>query len=419
MLSSNIQQAVTELAKGRIVVLVDDEQKNEGDLVMAAARATPEAVAFMVRHTSGVICAALPGRRLDELQLPLMPADNTDAQRGAFTVSVDARHGTTTGISAADRVATIRALIHPDTKPGDLARPGHIFPLRAVEGGVLRRMRPTEATVDLARAAGLYPAGILAEVVNDDGALARGRQLETFAETHGLTIASIGDLVQYRRRTEQLVKRLSQARLPTRHGDFAIHVYESLIDGIQHVALVMGDVASIANVLVRVHSECLTGDIFGSMRCDCGRQLDEAFARVAAEGRGVIVYLRGHEGRGIGIGHKVSAYRLQDQGRDTLEANLELGLPVDARDYSVGAQILADLGVTSIRLMTNNPAKYDSIAEFGLSISERVPLVTKPTRHNLQYLRAKQQKMGHLLDLAEDKPSRSMSLDRVCASAVE
>jgi 3,4-dihydroxy 2-butanone 4-phosphate synthase/GTP cyclohydrolase II len=415
---AKIQQAIAALAQGRIVILVDDErQKNECDLVLAAARVTPGAVAFMVRHTSGVICAALPGPRLDELRLPLMLADNTDARRAAFTISVDARHGTTTGISAADRVATVRALIHPDTSPADLTRPGHIFPLRAVEGGVLRRARPTEATVDLARAAGLYPAGILAEVVNDDGSMARGRDLEKFAETHDLPIVSIADLVRHRRRTEPLIRRLSQARLPTRYGDFTIHAYESIVDGMQHVALVMGDVASAPSVLVRVHSECLTGDLFGSMRCDCGRQLDQALSRISAEGRGVVVYLRGHEGRGIGIGHKVSAYRLQDQGRDTLQANLELGLPADTRDYSVGAQILKDLGMSSMRLMTNNPAKYDGIAEFGLVISERVPLITEPNRHNVQYLRTKQEKMGHVLGFPAD--IRTMQGGRICAGPAE
>ena len=417
---TKIQQAVTALAQGRMVIVVDDEgQRTEGDLVMAAECVTPQAMAFMVRHTSGVICAALPGRRLDELRLPLMAADNSDTRRAAFTISVDARNGTTTGISAADRVATVRSLIHAETKPGDLTRPGHIFPLRAVDGGVLRRARPTEAAVDLASAAGLNPAGVLAQIANDDGTMARGGDLERFAATHGLEIVSIADLVRHRRRTEPLIKRLSQARLPTRYGDFTIPAYESLVDGIQHVALVMGDVASAPNVLVRVHSECLTGDLFGSMRCDCGRQLDEAFSRISAEGRGVVVYLRGHEGRGIGIGHKVSAYRLQDQGRDTLQANLELGLPADKRDYSVGAQILADLGMTGMRLMTNNPAKYDGIAEFGLTIRERVPLITEPTHHNVQYLRTKQEKMGHVLGFPGDKAVRLVPVGRMCAGPAE
>jgi 3,4-dihydroxy 2-butanone 4-phosphate synthase/GTP cyclohydrolase II len=415
-----IQQATAALAQGRVVVLLDDEnQKNEGDLIVAAERITPQAVAFMMRHTSGVICAALPGRRLDELQLPLMTADNTSVRRAAFTISVDARKGTTTGISASDRAATMRALVHPDTKPSDLVRPGHVFPLRAVEGGVLRRMRPTEATVDLAKAAGLYPAGMLAEVMNENGTMARGADLERFAQTHDLPIVSVSDVVRYRRRTEPLIKGLSQARLPTRYGDFTIHAYESLVDGIEHVALVMGNVVGAPDVLVRVHSECLTGDLFGSMRCDCGGQLDEAFRRISAERRGVVVYLRGHEGRGIGIGHKVSAYRLQDQGRDTLQANLELGLPADRRDYSVGAQILANLGITSLRLMTNNPAKYDGIAEFGLTISERVPIITEPTRDNVQYLRTKQEKMGHVLGFPGDKTMRSVPAGRVSTGPAE
>jgi 3,4-dihydroxy 2-butanone 4-phosphate synthase/GTP cyclohydrolase II len=374
---------------------------------MAAERVTPQAMAFMIRHTSGVICASLPGRRLDELHLPLMVSENSESMGTAFTVSVDARKGTTTGISAADRAATVLALVRSGTRPEDLARPGHIFPLRAVEGGVLRRAGHTEAAVDLARAAGLYPAGILSEIVNDDGTMARRPELESFANTHDLPILSIDDLIRFRRRTEKLVTHMSQARLPTRYGDFTIHAYESLIDGVQHTALVMGDVTGATDVLVRVHSECLTGDLFGSMRCDCGGQLAEALTRIAAEGRGVVVYLRGHEGRGIGLGHKVRAYRLQDQGRDTLQANLELGLPADQRDYSVGAQILADLGMTSMRLMTNNPAKYDGIAEFGLTISERLPLITEPTLDNVQYLRTKQAKMGHLLGFPSDAAAKS------------
>jgi 3,4-dihydroxy 2-butanone 4-phosphate synthase/GTP cyclohydrolase II len=402
MLISRVKQALAALAQSRPVIVMDDERReNEGDLIVAAERVTVEAMAFMIRHTSGVICAALPGSRLDALRLPLMVGANSEPMRTAFTVSVDARGGTTTGISAADRTATVRALVSPDTKPEDLTRPGHIFPLRALEGGVLRRAGHTEAAVDLARAAGLYPAGILAEVVNDDGTMARRPQLERFARDNDLSIMSIDDLIRFRRRNEQLVARVSQARLPTRYGDFIIHAYESRIDGVAHTALVKGDVAGASDVLVRVHSECLTGDLFGSIRCDCGPQLDEALSRISAEGRGVVVYLRGHEGRGIGIGHKVRAYQLQDQGRDTLQANIELGLPGDGRDYSIGAQILADLGLTSIRLMTNNPIKYESIADFGLKISARVPLITTPTLHNVQYLRTKQAKMGHLLGLPE------------------
>ena len=420
MTTAKVQQAVAALAEGRFVIVVDDERQiNEGDLVMAAERVTTEAMAFMMRHTSGVICAALPGKRLDELHLPLMAAGSNDGNRAAFTISVDARNGTTTGISAGDRVATVQALIRSDAKPTDLTRPGHIFPLRAAEGGVLRRTRPTEAAVDLARAAGLYPAGILAEVVNDDGTMARGSHLVEFAETHGLPIVSIGDLVRFRRRTERLTKRLSAARLPTRYGVFTIHAYESIVDGMQHVALVMGDVAGKPNVLVRVHSECLTGDLFGSMRCDCGRQLEQALSRISAEHRGVIVYLRGNEGRGIGTGHKVGAYQLQDQGCGTLEANLELGLPAHQRDYSVGAQILADLGMTSLRLMTNSPTKYDGIAAFGLSISERVPLITEPTLDNVQYLRTKQEKMGHVLGFPRDVTLASMPAGRMCTGPAE
>lgn len=421
MTIARVQQAIAAFAQGRFVLLVDDErQKNEGDLVMAAERVTPEAMAFMMRYTSGVICAALPGQRLDELHLPLMAAGNHEGSRSAFTISVDARDGATTGISAADRVATVRALIRADAKPTDLTRPGHVFPLRAVEGGVLCRMRPTEAAVDLARAAGLYPAGILAEVVNDDGTMARGASLGRFAETHGLTIVSIGDLARFRRRTEQLVRRLSQARLPTRHGVFTIHAYESIVDGTQHVALVMGDIAREPNVLVRVHSECLMGDLFGSTRCDCGRQLDEAFSRISAEGRGVVVYLRGRAARGgIGIGHQVDAYRLQDQGLDTFEANLELGLPADQRDYSVGAQILADLGMTSLRLMTNNPAKYYGIAEFGLTIGERVPLIAEPTPSDLEYPPTEQEKMGHVLGFSPAVTLATMSAGRFSSGSAE
>jgi 3,4-dihydroxy 2-butanone 4-phosphate synthase / GTP cyclohydrolase II len=405
---SRTKQALAALAQGRPVIVLDDERReDEGDLIVAAERVTVETMAFLIRHTSGVICTALPGRRLDALRLPLMVTENSESMRTAFTVSVDARRGTTTGISAADRATTVRALVSPDTKPEDLARPGHIFPLRAIEGGVLRRPGHTEAAVDLARAAGLNPAGILAEIVNDDGTMARRPELERFATNHDLTIMSIADLIQYRRRTEKLVARVSQARLPTRHGEFTIHAYESVVDGMQHTALVKGDVVGAANVLVRVHSECLTGDVFGSIRCDCAPQLDEALSRISVEGRGVVVYLRGHEGRGIGIGHKVRAYQLQDQGRDTLQANLDLGLPVDGRDYSFGAQILADLGITSMRLMTNNPAKYEGIAEFGLTINKRVPLITTPTPYNGQYLRTKQVKMGHLLGLPKDAAVRS------------
>lgn len=401
------RQALAALSEGRFVIVVDDDTpESGGDLVMAAERIAGKDMTFMIRHTSGVICAAMPGWRLDELNLPLMVAENSE-RRAAYTISVDARSGTTTGISAADRVATVQALIRPETMPSDLTRPGHIFPLRASDGGVLKRKGRTEAAVDLTRATGLYPAGILAEMVKDSGAIARRPDLDMLAHTYDFPIVSLDDIIRFRRRTEQLVKPISHARLPTSYGDFRIHVYESLIDSIQHTALVMGDVASASDVLVRVHSECLTGDLFGSTRCDCGRQLHDAMSRIATAGRGVIVYLRGHEGRGVGLGHKVRAYGLQDQGRDTLQANLELGLPADKRDYSVGAQILADLGMTSMRLMTNNPAKYDGIAEFGLTISERLPLITEPTPDNVQYLQTKQNKMGHLLGFPKEAAAQN------------
>jgi 3,4-dihydroxy 2-butanone 4-phosphate synthase / GTP cyclohydrolase II len=397
---TKIENAIAAVSRGELVVVVDDaDRENEGDLIMAAEKATPETMAFMIRHTSGVICMPVEGHRLDELQLPLMVANNTESQRTAFTVSVDAKHGTTTGISAADRATTVRALLDPGTRAEDLARPGHIFPLRYRDGGVLKRAGHTEASVDLARLAGCYPAGVLSEVVNDDGSMARLPALEQFAADHGLQIISIADLIRYRRHREKLVRRVSEARIPTRHGDFTAYVYASLLDGVEHMAFVRGEVAGSTDVLVRVHSECLTGDVFGSLRCDCGVQLDLALERVAAEGEGVVVYLRGHEGRGIGLGHKLRAYRLQDQGRDTVEANVELGFPVDSREYGIGSQILVDLGITTMRLMTNNPAKYGGLEGYGLEIVERVPLRTEPTDENISYLRAKQDKLGHFLDI--------------------
>ncbi len=401
---SEIEPAVAAIARGELVVVVDDaDRENEGDLIMAADKITPEAMGFMVRHTSGVICMPMVGERCDELQLPLMVSNNTEQHRTAFTVSVDARIGTTTGISAADRATTVRTLIDPQTRPDDLARPGHIFPLRYRDGGVLKRAGHTEAAVDLARLAGLNPAGVLAEVVNDDGTMARFPELEVFAEEHGLLMISIADLVRHRRRREKLVKRVAEARIPTKHGDFTAYVFGSLLDDVEHIAFVRGEVAGKQNVLVRVHSECLTGDVFGSLRCDCGVQLDTALAQVAAEGEGIVVYLRGHEGRGIGLGHKMRAYRLQEEGRDTVEANEDLGLPIDSREYGIGAQILVDLGVTTMRLMTNNPAKYGGLDGFGLEIVDRVPLATVPTAENIAYLRAKQQKMGHLLDIEDEQ----------------
>jgi 3,4-dihydroxy 2-butanone 4-phosphate synthase/GTP cyclohydrolase II len=399
---TKIEQAIDAIARGDLVIVVDDaDRENEGDLIMAAEKITPESMAFMIRHTSGVICMPLEAERLDELQLPLMVANNTEAQRTAFTVSVDARHGTTTGISAADRATTVKALLGANTRPDDLARPGHIFPLRYREGGVLKRAGHTEASVDLARLAGCYPGGVLAEVVNDDGSMARMPQLEEFAEEHGLVLISIADLIRFRRHREKLVRRVSEARIPTRHGEFTGYVFESLLDGVEHLAFVRGEVAGAENVLVRVHSECLTGDVFGSMRCDCGVQLDLALERVAAEGQGAVVYLRGHEGRGIGLGHKMRAYTLQDEGRDTVEANVELGFPPDSREYGIGSQILVDLGISTMRLMTNNPQKYGGLDGYGLQIVERVPLHVAPTSENIAYLRTKQDKLGHLLDLEQ------------------
>jgi 3,4-dihydroxy 2-butanone 4-phosphate synthase / GTP cyclohydrolase II len=400
MTVARIEDALAAIARGEMVVVVDDAaRENEGDLIMAAEKATPAALAFMVRHTSGVVCASLAAERLDALQLPLMVADNHEAQRTAFTVTVDYRHGTTTGISATDRAATLRALADPAIGPGDFARPGHIFPLRARPGGVLERRGHTEAACDLARLAGLRPCGVLCEIVNDDGSMARPRELQAFAARHRLPLVSIADLVAYRRRSEPLVRAVADARMPTAHGVFQARVYRAG-DGVEHLALVMGDVRGRSGVLVRVHSECLTGDVFGSIRCDCGAQLDAAMAKVAAAGAGVVVYLRGHEGRGIGLVSKLHAYKLQDLGRDTVEANLELGLPVDARSYDVGAQILTDLGVTTMLLMSNNPAKFVELEGYDLRIVGRVPLLIAPNHENASYLRTKQDKLGHQLDLS-------------------
>jgi 3,4-dihydroxy 2-butanone 4-phosphate synthase / GTP cyclohydrolase II len=398
-----VEEAVEDIRAGRMVIVVDDvDRENEGDLILAAEKATPEALAFMIRHTSGVVCMPVVGERLDELNIPLMVSGSPDLQRTAFTVSVDVIHGTTTGISAADRAATIRAVIDENTTPTDLVRPGHVFPLRYCEGGVLKRAGHTEAAVDLARLAGLSPAGVLCEIVNDDGSMARLPDLVRFAARHGLKVISIADLIEYRRRREQLVRKVAEARIPTIYGEFDAVGYESLVDGRVHVAMVLGDVRDGRDILVRVHSECLTGDVFQSLRCDCGTQLDDALGKIGAAGRGVLLYIRGHEGRAIGLTHKLRAYRLQEQGRDTVEANQELGFAPDPRDYGIGAQILYDLGVRSMRLLTNNPAKRAGLEGYGLSIVERVPLQTRPTEHNLAYLKAKREKLGHLLDNLEE-----------------
>ena len=403
---SDIATALEAFGRGEILVVVDDEDReNEGDLIMAAEHVTPEKVAFFLHHTSGFICTVITSERAAELDLRPMVEQNTESMRTAFLVSVDYRHGTSTGISAHDRAATVQALVDPATRPGDLARPGHILPLEAREGGVLKRAGHTEATVDLARLAGLYPAGILCEIVDEDKmGMARQPELRRFAREHDLHMISIADLIRYRRRTEKLVRLVSEARIPTGWGDFQAYVYENVLDGEQHLAMVKGDITATDNTLVRVHSECLTGDVFGSMRCDCGVQLDAAMKMIADEGAGVVVYLRGHEGRGIGIGHKIRAYELQDGGLDTVEANEEQGLPIDSREYGIGAQILVDLGVTSMRVITNNPAKYGGLDGFGLDITERVPSLTAPNPENIRYLKTKAEKMGHLLEGLDDLP---------------
>jgi 3,4-dihydroxy 2-butanone 4-phosphate synthase/GTP cyclohydrolase II len=371
--------------------------ENEGDLVVAASHATPETMAFFVRHTSGLICAPVTNQRADELDLPLMVARNTESQRTAFTVTVDYRHGTTTGISAEDRSVTARALVDPEAQATDFNRPGHLHVLRARDGGVLKRAGHTEAAVDLARLAGLPPAGVLCEVVSADGlSMARRPELEAFAAEHGLLLVTIADLVRHRRKTEQLVTKIARAHIPTEEGEFECIAYRSELDGETHIALVMGEPAGRRDVLVRVHSECLTGDAFGSRRCDCGAQLHEAMRMIAEEGHGVIVYLRGHEGRGIGIASKLDSYVLQDGGLDTVDANVHLGLAVDSREYGIGAQILVDLGITTMRLMTNNPDKRGGLEGYGLRIVGRVPILTVPTPENIRYLQTKRDRMGHL-----------------------
>lgn len=396
-----IERAIVDIAAGRPVVVVDDEDReNEGDLIFAASMATPELVAFMVRYTSGYICVPLTEADCDRLDLPPMYHVNQDKRGTAYTVAVDAREGVTTGISAADRSHTMRLLADPDAKAVDLTRPGHVVPLRAKEGGVLRRPGHTEAAVDLARLAGLAPAGALCEIVSakNEGEMARREELTVFAAEHDLALITIADLVAYRRRFEKQVERVAEARVPTVHGEFRGVGFDSLLDGLEHIALVRGEIGDGADVLVRMHSECLTGDVFGSMRCDCGTQLDAALAAVAAEGRGVVVYIRGHEGRGIGLMHKLHAYQLQEAGADTVDANLALGMPADARDYGTGAQILLDLGVRSMRLLTNNPTKRAALEGYGLQIVDRVALPVRPNPENLHYLRTKRDRMGHELD---------------------
>ncbi len=400
---AKIEDAIAAIGRGEIVVVLDDEDReNEGDLIMAAEHVTPEKIAFFLKYTSGYICATLTGERCDELDLPPMVASNTESMRTAFTVTVDYRHGTTTGISAFDRATTILSLVNPETRPGDLARPGHICPLRAAAGGVLKRAGHTEAGVDLARMAGCFPAGILCEITDEKKlGMARYDELERFAKDHDLLMISIADLIRYRRRNEKLVERFAEANMPTDHGTWKCMAFRNVLDNHEHLAVVYGDVHGADDVLVRVHSECLTGDVFGSKRCDCGPQLDEAMRRIREAGRGVVVYLRGHEGRGIGIGHKIRAYSLQEQGRDTVDANTDQGLPIDSREYGIGAQILVDLGITTMRLMTNNPSKYGGLEGFGLEITGREAIEIAPNEHNAAYLATKRDRMGHFFNNAE------------------
>ncbi|WAL69728.1 bifunctional 3,4-dihydroxy-2-butanone-4-phosphate synthase/GTP cyclohydrolase II [Amycolatopsis cynarae] len=412
--TAGIERAIADIAAGRPVVVVDDEDReNEGDLIFAAEKATPELMAFMVRYTSGYVCAALTEQDCARLDLPPMYHTNQDVRGTAYAVTVDAAEGVSTGISAADRAHTVRLLADPDSKPVDFRRPGHVVPLRAKEGGVLRRPGHTEASVDLARLAGLHPAGVLCEIVSqkDEGDMARRDELEVFAADHDLQIITIADLIAYRRRHEKQVERVAEARIPLAAGTFRAVGYDSLLDGIEHVAFVYGEIGDGEDILVRVHSECLTGDVFGSLRCDCGPQLDAALKAVAAEGRGVVLYIRGHEGRGIGLLHKLQAYQLQDLGADTVDANLALGVPADARDYGTGAQILCDLGVRSMRLLTNNPAKRVGLEGYGLEVTGRVPLPISPNPENLRYLRTKRDRMGHDLANLEEFDQVGAELD--------
>jgi len=393
----SVEEVVEDFRAGKIVIVVDDEDReNEGDFIMAAEKVTPQAINFMAKHGRGLICLPTTKERLEELDLPLM-VDRVTALHGtAFTVTIDAKEGTTTGISAADRAKTIKRFTEPDAKPEDFARPGHVNPIRAMEGGVLRRSGHTEAAVDLAKLAGLFPAGVLCEIMDEDGTMARMPALMKLAQEHGLRIVTTAALIDYRRKREKLVRKVTEADLPTAYGRFRLHLYESLLDGDEYLALVMGEISGEESILVRPHCQCLTGDVFRSERCDCGPQLEKAMKMIAGEGKGVILYIP-HEGRGIGLVNKIRAYTLQDKGLDTVEANLELGFKPDMREYGVGAQVLYDLGLRKIRLLTNNPSKYVGLQGYGLEIVERVPITVRPTKYNERYLQVKKEKMGHVL----------------------
>lgn len=402
----SIQDAIEEIKKGKMVIVADDEDReNEGDFIMAAEKVTAEDINFMAKYGRGLICVPVTGNRLDELHLNNMVSDNTAKMGTPFTVSIDGKYNTTTGSSAADRAETIKLIVKPDAVPDDFARPGHVFPLRAMGGGVLRRAGHTEATVDLARLAGLFPAGILCEIMDEDGTMARVPRLMELAEEYDMRIITIADLIQYRYERENLVKLVVKTSLPSRFGDFALYLYESVLTGDHHIALVKGDLAAMDEPLVRVHSQCLTGDIFGSRRCDCGEQLGKALEIIEKEGEGVFLYMR-QEGRGIGLAAKIQAYALQDEGRDTVEANEELGFAADPRDYGIGAQILADLGLSKIKLLTNNPRKIVGLEAFGLEVVERIPIEVKPNPDNARYLSTKRVKLGHFLESVGDTEQR-------------